>query len=65
MDFQRGDAVAVYTEAQENPITVGDGVENTVDRFIQHPAFSRQTFDNDIVLLHLQEPLTFKSTVRA
>ena len=64
MNFQTGQAIDVYTEAQANPVTVGDGVQNTVDRFVQHPGFSRQTFDNDITLLHLATPLTFKATVR-
>jgi len=56
-------AINVYTEAQSNPVTVGGGVENVVDRFIQHPGFSRQSFDNDITLLHLSQPLVYSAKV--
>jgi secreted trypsin-like serine protease len=63
MDFQTGMKINVYTEAQANPITVGGGVTNTVDRYVQHPQFNRDTLNNDISLLHLSTPLQFKSNV--
>src|ERR1700761_5230798 len=63
MDFKSGMKINVYTEAQDNPVSVGGGVTNTVDRYVQHPSFNRNTMDNDITLLHLSTPLTFKSNV--
>jgi hypothetical protein len=63
MDFKTGYKINVYTGAQANPVTVGGGTTVVVDRYVQHPSFNRNTLANDITLLHLPTPLTFKSTV--
>ena len=62
-DFQDGYAIDVYTGAQANPVSVGGGTKNQVDRYVQHPGYDSQTMDNDISLLHLSAPLSWKSSV--
>ena len=64
MDFKTGYKINVYVGAQANPVTVGGGTTIEADRYVQHPSFSRTTLDNDMTLVHLKTPLTFKSSVR-
>ena len=63
MDFKTGYKINVYVGAQTNPVTVGGGTAVEADRYVQHPSFNRNTLDNDMTLLHLKTPLTFKSNV--
>jgi secreted trypsin-like serine protease len=63
MDMKTGYKISVFVGAQANPLTVGGGTRLTTDKYVQHPAFDRNTMNNDITLVHLTTPLTFKSNV--
>lgn len=42
-----------------------EGVERrSVKRIVAHPDYNRMTFDYDIVLLELSEPLEFSNTIQ-
>jgi secreted trypsin-like serine protease len=63
MDIKPGEVIDIFVGAQANPLSSARSASIRADRYIQHPAFNRNNLDNDMALVHLPRPLTFRSNI--
>jgi transmembrane serine protease 9 len=66
MDMQATDKITIFYNTTANPVTgpAPTAISVTADRYVQHPAFDRNTLDNDMTLVHLPTPIRFGRNVQ-